>query len=178
MLHHFRDEPEAAQQRAEAAAALCRRYNFRYYLAWTPIILGWAQARSGDQQGGLECMLQGFNELRATGAKLRAPYYLSLIAQASGQCGDIAGALRHLAEAARMGEASGETWLQPELQRIHGDLERKVGDWTRAETCYRNALRLARQMGSRAWELRAEKSLAAWQYSIPAIAVDFIRHSS
>lgn len=161
MLHHFCDEPEAAQERAEAAAAICRRYNFRYYLAWTPIILGWGQARSGDRQGGLARMLQGFDELRETGAKLRAPYYLSLIAQTYGECGNQAEGLRRLEEAAQLGEASEEKWLQPELQRIRGNLLSSTGDRMGAETCYRNALRLAKQAGSRAWELRAEKSLAA-----------------
>ncbi|HEY7392872.1 MAG TPA: AAA family ATPase [Bryobacteraceae bacterium] len=160
MLHHFRDEPELAQERAEAAAAVCRRYGFRYYLAWTPIIAGWAESRLGDRRAGLAGMLEGYRELRATGAALRAPYYLSLIAEAAGQCGDVDTGLRHLEEAMRLNEASNERWLQPELQRIRGDLLRQKGEQEQAITSYRNALRMAKQIGARSWEVRAEQSLA------------------
>ena len=160
MLHYFRDVPEAAQERAEAAGAVCRRYGFRYYLAWTPILAGWARVRLGDGQAGLAEMLRGFSELRATGAALRAPLYLGLIAQASGVLGDVESGLRYLEQAMSLGETSGEKWTQPELQRIQGDLLRQQGQRTQAAVCYRNAIELARQMGARSWELRAEASLA------------------
>ena len=160
MLHYFRDEPEATEERAEAAGAVCRRYGFRYYLAWTPILAGWARVRLGDRQAGLDGMLQGFNELRATGAALRAPLYLGLIAQASGAIEDVAAGLRYLEQAMSLGETSGEKWPQPELQRIQGDLLRQEGQRTQAAVCYRNAIELAKRMGARSWERRAETSLA------------------
>lgn len=159
MLHQFRDEPEGAQARAEAAAALCRKYGFRYYLSWTPIVMGWASARMGDRERGLEQMLSGFASLRATGAGLRAPYYLGLIAQVAGWCGDVQAGLGHLKEAQELGERSHENWVRPELRRIHGDLLLQSGQVRQAETSYVTAARLARQMGSKAWEVRAEASL-------------------
>jgi DNA-binding SARP family transcriptional activator/predicted ATPase len=159
MLHHFRDEPEAARDRAEEVAALCRKYGFRYYLSWTPILAGWAVARLGDPQTGLAEMLRGFADLRATGAGIRAPYYLGLIAEAYGESGDVDRGLAHLSEALALGERTSEAWVRPELQRIQGDLLRRAGRLREAETCYRNAVRLARQMGARAWEQRAESRL-------------------
>lgn len=161
-LHQFRDEPEPAMERAEAAATVCRKYGFRYYLSWTPIIAGWARARLGEREAGLTAMLDGYAELRATGACLRAPYYLGLIAQASGWCGDSGAGLRHIAEAREAGARSGEDWIRPELERIHGDLLRQSGHPKEAETCYRNAIRLSRQVGARAWEIRARNALAAF----------------
>ncbi len=158
-LHQFRDEPEAAQARAEAAAALCRKYGFRYYLAWTPIIIGWACARMGDRDRGLEQMQSGFAALRATGASLRSPYYKGLIAQVAGWCGDAEAGLLHLKEAQNLGERSQENWVRPELQRIHGDLLLQSGQIREAETSYLSAARLARQIGAKAWESRAEVSL-------------------
>ena len=160
MLHYFRDVPEPAQERAEAAGAVCRRYGFRYYLAWTPILAGWARVRLGDGQAGLAEMLRGFSELRATGAALRAPLYLGLIAQASGVLGDVESGLRYLEQALSLGETTGEKWTQPELLRIQGDLLRQQGQRTQAAVCYRNAIELAKQIGARSWELRAEASLA------------------
>jgi DNA-binding SARP family transcriptional activator len=155
MLHHFRDEPHPARERAEAAAALCRRYGFRYYLAWTPILIGWAQTRLGETEQGLAGMLQGINELHATGAALRAPYYIALAAQGCGECGRPEEGLRQLENAVRLGEASGERWLQPEVQRIKGVLLRQTGDHAGAEICFRNAVRLAKSMGAKAWEVRS-----------------------
>jgi predicted negative regulator of RcsB-dependent stress response len=60
----------------------------------------------------------------------------------------------------RLNEASNERWLQPELQRIRGDLLRQKGEQEQAITSYRNALRMAKQIGARSWEVRAEQSLA------------------
>jgi DNA-binding SARP family transcriptional activator len=155
MLHHFRDEPDLALEKAEAAAAVCRKHGFRYYLAWTPIIAGWAQTRLGDAEAGLAAMRQGYAELRSTGAGLRAPYYLILIAEGCGRCGNPQDGLRDLEEAARIMEASDERWAGPEWYRVRGDLLRQIGQESEAGVCYRNAVRLAHKIGARAWELRA-----------------------
>jgi DNA-binding SARP family transcriptional activator/predicted ATPase len=159
-LHQFRDEPDAARDRAEAAAMLCRKYGFRYYLSWTPIIAGWATARLGDAAAGLEEMREGFAALRATGALVRAPYYLTLIAQVSGWAGDPEAGLKSIGEALVIGDRTREAWALPELQRIRGDLLSQTGDRREAEICYRNAIRLARQLTAKAWQSRAENSLA------------------
>jgi DNA-binding SARP family transcriptional activator/predicted ATPase len=161
MLRHFRDEPEAARDRAEEVGALCRKHGFRYYLSWTPILAGWAAARLGDREAGLAEMLRGFADLRATGAGIRAPYYLGLIAEACGEIGNVERGLTHLAEALALGERTNEAWLRPELHRIQGDLLRLAGHPREAETSYRNAVRLARQMGAQSWEHRAQSRLVA-----------------
>jgi DNA-binding SARP family transcriptional activator/predicted ATPase len=160
LLHQFRDEPEAARDRAETAAALCLRYGFRYYLSWTPIIIGWATARLGDVTAGLDEMRNGFEALRATGAAIRAPYYLGLIAQASGWSGRPDAGLNELRAALEIGERTGEGWPHPELQRIRGELLLQTGDRREAETWFGNAIRLARRMGASAWQAKAENSLA------------------
>ncbi|HKD07862.1 MAG TPA: AAA family ATPase [Bryobacteraceae bacterium] len=160
MLHQFRDDPGAARDRAEAAASLCRRYGFRYYLSWTPIIIGWARARSGDIAAGLDEMRNGFDALRATGAAIRAPFYLGLIAQVCGWNRQPDAGLNNLRAALEIGERTGEAWPHPELQRIRGDLLLQTGDRSEAETSYRNAVRLARRMSAKAWQEKAENSLA------------------
>src|SRR5262249_56295831 len=42
MLHQFRGEEQAGEQRANEAAELGRSYGFAYYLAWTPSRRAWA----------------------------------------------------------------------------------------------------------------------------------------
>jgi predicted ATPase len=158
MLHQFLDEPDAAESLADEAGALCRKHNFLYYLSWTPMIRGWARARKG-LSSGLEEMREGFAAMRATGARLRAPYYLSLLAEALREAGRPGEAAQLLREAFLIGEQHGELWIKPELERIQAGLLRDAGAPDEAGVRCREAVRLAREQGSRAFELRAKKAV-------------------
>jgi hypothetical protein len=59
-------------------------------------------------------------------------------------------------------EASGTHWADAELHRLRGDLLGRLpsADWTEVESCFRSALTVAREQGSRGFELRAAVSLA------------------
>ena len=99
MLHQFRREAHAARERAEAAMALCTEHGFAYYLAWAMIIRGWALTEQGQHVEGLAQMRQGLADLRATGAEIRLPYYLALLAEACSKAGQIEEGMTLLAEA-------------------------------------------------------------------------------
>jgi hypothetical protein len=70
--------------------------------------------------------------------------------------------LRVIAAALAEGEASGTHWVDAELLRLRGDLLVRLAsnDQTEVETCFRTALSVAREQGSRGFELRAAVSLA------------------
>ena len=53
VLHQFRRERHAVQERAEAAIALCREQGFAYYSAWATVMEGWAQVAQGYGEAGL-----------------------------------------------------------------------------------------------------------------------------
>jgi predicted ATPase len=59
-------------------------------------------------------------------------------------------------------EASGTHWADAELHRLRGDLLTRLppNDWADVETCFRNAVSVAREQGTRGFELRAAVSLA------------------
>jgi len=59
-------------------------------------------------------------------------------------------------------EASGTHWADAELYRLRGDLLSgpPFADWTQVESCFRSALMVALEQGSRGFELRAAISLA------------------
>ena len=59
MLHQFRREAQAAQERAEAAMALSTEQGFALYLAWGTILRGWALAEQGQGEEGIAQMRQG-----------------------------------------------------------------------------------------------------------------------
>jgi predicted ATPase len=119
MLQQFRGEPELTWRQADEAEALCQKHGFLYYLSWMPILRGWARARSGSVAEGLAEMRDGYASFRATGAQLRAPYYLALMAEVSLESGDAQEALRLVEEGCAIAQRTGERWHDPELARLN-----------------------------------------------------------
>jgi tetratricopeptide (TPR) repeat protein len=150
MRHQFDDQPEKSQSLAAEAADLCREYGFRYYLIWTSILRGWARARNGSAEEGLVEMREGLAALRASEAKLREPYYLGLIADTYLRLKQPEEGLGCLAEATEIATNTEEVWVQPELNRIRGELQLEIGNLEEAEASLQTALRSAQQIGANA----------------------------
>jgi class 3 adenylate cyclase/predicted ATPase len=166
MLHQFRREPRAVHEQAEAAIALCTEQRFAYYLAWGTTMQGWAQVAQSQDEEGLAQMRHGLAALRATGASLRLPYYLVLLAEACGQTGQAVEGLTLLAEALAQAHKAGESWTEAELHRLKGDLLLALSPdkHAEAEGCLHQALAVARRQRAKALELRAATSLSRlWQ---------------
>ena len=164
MLHQFRREPGAVGERAAAAMALCVEHRFAYYMAWAMILQGWALSELEDGEGGIKQMQQGLEALQATGASLRKPYYLTLLAEAYGQSGRAKDGLVLLNEALMAAQETGELWREAELYRLQGELLLVVPDQSQAEGSFYQALTIARRQHAKALELRAATSLSRlWQ---------------
>ena len=80
MLHQFRREPEAALETAEEARGLCQEYRFDYYGAWSALVRAWAIAEQGQIEEGVAAYDAALKEFGKTGAGLRMPHYLGLLA--------------------------------------------------------------------------------------------------
>jgi len=106
-------------------------------------------------------MRASIETFRATGARLRLPYYLGLLAAVSGRAGRVTDGLAALEEALAEGRSSNERWWDPELHRLRGELRLAAGA-TEDEVgaAYVRSLEIARAMGARALELRTAMSLA------------------
>jgi DNA-binding SARP family transcriptional activator/predicted ATPase len=118
MLQQFRGDAESTWRQADAASAVCQKHGFLYYLSWMPILRGWARARSGSVAEGLAEMRDGYASFRATGAQLRAPYYLALIAAVSLESGDFDESFRLADEGRTTAKRTGERWQDAELERL------------------------------------------------------------
>jgi predicted ATPase len=104
--------------------------------------------------------------LQATGGEVRRPLFLALLAEAYGGIGQIEEGLHVLAEALTAVEHTGGRFYEAELQRLKGELlrARAAEPDTEAETCFRQALDVARRQQAKSLELRAAMSLARlWQ---------------
>ena len=142
MLHQFRGERDAAHKHAEAAIALCTEQGFGYYLAWGTLLQGWSLCEKAQGKDGLIQMRQGLTGLQATGAGLRQPYYLSLLAEACSNAGEAEEGVLLLTKALGETHTTREHWWEAELHRLRGELllQHSVPDAQRAAACFQQAL--------------------------------------
>jgi predicted ATPase len=166
VVHQFRREGRAAQERAEAAIILAKEQGFPYWMTMSAIMYGWALAHQEQARAGIEQIHQGMMDYRATGAELGQPHYLALLAEAYGTMEQPEAGLTALAEALTLVNTTGERWYEPELYRLKGELllQQHADNQAEAETCFHHAMAIAQNQQAKSWELRAATSLARlWQ---------------
>ncbi|MGH6914720.1 MAG: hypothetical protein ACREH3_13560, partial [Geminicoccales bacterium] len=99
-------------------------------------------------------------EMDSTGAKLRRPYYLGLLADALREAGEREEAAALVDEALAVVETSGERWWAAELYRLKATLPAAIPARRDAEVYLRKATEIAQALAARALELRAKTGLA------------------
>jgi predicted ATPase len=166
MFHLLRREGPAAQERAEMELALATEYGFPFWVAGGTIVRGWALAAQGQTTEGIAAMRQGIAAWRALGASVVLSTYLATLAEVCGQVGQLADAQHLLLEAQTLVDHTGERYWEAELYRLQGEflLQQPVANESQAESCFRQALTIARRQHAKSLELRAAMSLARlWQ---------------
>jgi predicted ATPase len=98
----------------------------------------------------------------ATGTRLNTPLHLALLAEALALAGKIQEGLAALDKALVTAASSGEKGWDAEIHRLRGELTARLPnpDPAKAEEAFRTALAIAREQGTRAYELRAATSIA------------------
>jgi predicted ATPase len=166
LVHQFRRDVQAVQERAEAVIALSTEQGFPNWLAIGTILRGWALTAQGEGAEGISQMRQGLAAYRALGAELQRPYFLALLAEAYGKVGQPEEGLTVLVEALDRVNKTEERHWEAELYRRKGELllmqqGQKEGE---AEECFRKALDTARRQQAKSLELRVAVSLSQlWQ---------------
>jgi predicted ATPase len=152
MLHQVR-------ARADAARSICNEHGFSYYGAWAAIMNGWAVAEDGDVEDGIARVRVGVRDLRATGAELRLPYYMGILADLYRRAQRLEDAIVTLAEARAAAERNEEHWADASLHLLEGDLALATHDQAEAERCLRRAIESAQVQNARALLLRGSTRL-------------------
>ena len=163
MLHQFRREPEATLAIAEEARSLCLEYRFDYYGAWSALVRAWAIAEQGSVEEGLAAYDAALKEFAETGAGLRMPHYLCLLAAVQRKAGRRAAGLKIVAEATQIAERTLESWCNAELERERGELlllDPSDDARDEAEAAFKRAIDIAANQGAKMLELRASAALA------------------
>jgi predicted ATPase len=98
----------------------------------------------------------------ATGGRLFTPLFLTLLAEALALAGKIEEALAALDDALAKAAVSGARGWDAEIHRLRGELTGRLPypDPAKSEDSFRTALAVAREQGTRGYELRAAASLA------------------
>jgi class 3 adenylate cyclase/predicted ATPase len=166
VLHQFRREGQAVQERAETSIALATEQGDAERLARGMILRGWALFAQGQETAGIGQMRQGLSALQAIGDEVRRPLFLALLAEAYGAIGQIDEGLHVLAEALAAVEHTGGRFHEAELYRLKGELllQQSAALWGEAEESLQQALDVARRQQAKSLELRATMSLSRlWQ---------------
>jgi class 3 adenylate cyclase/predicted ATPase len=167
MFHQFRREMQAAQERAEAAIRLTTEQGFPYFMALSSLMRGWALAHQERAQEGSEQYTQSLMTYCATGAELLRPYLRALLADVHGILGKPETGLAVLGEALTHADKTGERWYESECYRLKGALllQQSSSNQTEAESCFLQAISIARSQEAKSFELRTATSLSKlWQH--------------
>jgi len=151
-----------AEEFANELVTLSDEHRFALFSGFGQIFQGWALAQHGHGVAAVRRIREGLSAAEATGWRGHEPGLLGLLAEALVLTGAIDDGLTVLAEAPATAEVSGARGADAELHRLRGDLLRRLPspERTEIESCFRRALAVAREQGTRGFELRAAVSLA------------------
>ena len=168
MLHQYRREGHAVQDRSEAVMALSTEQGFPLFSAMGTILRGGALAEQGHGAEDIIQMREGLAALQATGTEVWRSHLLAVLAEAYRKDAQIEAGLTTVAEALAFVERTEGRYYEAELYRLQGELtlqESKVESQRsqveeEAEACFQKAIAIAQKQEAKFWELRAATSLA------------------
>jgi class 3 adenylate cyclase/predicted ATPase len=147
--------------RSAELVALAAEQGFAHVLATGTFFRGWTMLAAGEPSDHAILEMQhGLSAKQATGAQLKVPYYLGLLAEAHQRRGDLREARQLLTKALDLVERTGERWYEAELERRMGEVERTEGNLLAAEQRFERAITVARRQQAKFWELQATTSLS------------------
>ena len=123
---------------------------------------GWLFALTGKPAEAVEVISSGVPAWRSIGSKLWMPNYLSYLARAYAEIGQLNDAWRCIGEAMTAVETTKEGLWEAEVHRMAGEIAllSPEPDAAKAQGCFEQALAVARQQQAKSWELRAAMSMA------------------
>jgi predicted ATPase len=148
--------------RSNDLVAVASEHGFAQWAANGQILQGWADVQQGEATTGIARIRDGMAAAEATGARAGTPLFRTLLAEALALAGKIEEALATLDDALARAAVSGGTAWNAEIHRLHGEFTGQLPypDPAKAEESFRTALAIAREQGTRGYELRAATSLA------------------
>ena len=150
-----------ARKQAKAAMAIAEAQGFPGWAALPKVVFGWAAALRGQGDEGIAQMRQGLADSRNLGIISSDSFFLALLTEGYEKNGCIELGLAAVKEALTDIANTDGRFIEAELHRLTGKLLLMQHDPdSAAETCFQQALAVARDQDAKWWELRAATSLA------------------
>jgi predicted ATPase len=150
-----------AAQHAEEGRQIAAEHDLALPRAWNTAVLGWCTAETGDSDRGLTLLTEAIATLQAAQTRHFLTYLLGLLGDAHMKADHPADALKAVQDGIAHAEATGERYYTAELYRLQGELLARPPHREKrsAEASFRAAIKVAREQGAMAFELRANGSL-------------------
>jgi class 3 adenylate cyclase/predicted ATPase len=151
-----------ANARINELIALADEKHARFFKANGMLERGQLLGLTGRASDAVQTITTGITALQATGTTLEMPMYLSNLARAYAELGQINDACRYIGEALTAMETTKEKWWSAEINRTAGEIALRSPelDAVKAEAYFERAVAVARQQQAKSWELRAAMSMA------------------
>ena len=162
-IRQLRGDLRETLEASDRTIAYAAERDLSYWAAHSSILRSWAQAKLGEREAGMAGLGPALERYRATGATLGLSWILALLAEIHAESGRFAEGLAAADEALAHAQRTGERYHEADVRRLKGELllgQGGSGAEAAAETCFCEALDLARRQGARTWELRAALSRA------------------
>ncbi len=161
LLQQLRADPATFRAQSQEALDLATEFKATYYRAWAAILVAYAETLGSPEAAVRARLRSAIESFKETGARLRLPYYLALLADAHLRAGQADAGLEVVGEALSLGRETKERWWDAELHRLRAQLLLAGGAGAgEVEGTLRRALEIARGQQARSLELRAARALA------------------
>lgn len=154
---------ELALSEARASMSLSDEFGFMYYRAASRVLCGWALAKQGSIDSGLQAAREGLELFGAPGSAAPYTVFAALFADVLLSARMFDEGTKVLSDAIAWADRREEYVYYPELYRLKGEFalgSGLQGGRLAADTCFETAMKRASDMGARSWQLRAALSAA------------------
>ena len=160
--HVFSGDYSTANALLDHLAVLAREKDATLWNAGTKFMRAWIVGQSRATTDAVSAIAAGIKAWQSADATVWLPRLLSDQAAAYAELAQFDEAWASVSGALHRIETTNERWLEPEANRIAGEiaLRSPEPDTPKAEAYFERALSVARQQQAKSWELRASMSLA------------------
>ena len=161
-IEGIRNDPESVAADAETLFRVSREHGAGVYVAFSGVLLSWAQGRLNNPRRGADDLRKSLAELAGQSNRAFTPVFHGFLAELETAAGETERALAAIDEGFTTACDGGQHFADAFLHRLRGDilLKRNPADPAPAEKAYRTAIAIAKEQGARSYKLLASLALA------------------